>query len=152
VAPAERWMHGYTNSGQPTCCAVGLENIRILESEGLLENSARMGGLLWNGLQETLAGHPHVGDIRGGKGLLAAVEFVQDKATRENFAAEARVGPRIKAELKRLGILTRTRGTEGPHPAAGDQILFAPPLVITEPEVQRLVKSLRETVHTVIGY
>ena len=152
VAPAERWMHGYTNSGQPTCCAVGLENIRILESEGLLENSARMGGLLWNGVQETLAGHPHVGDIRGGKGLLAAVEFVQDKATRENFAAEARVGPRIKAELKKLGILTRTRATEGPHPASGDQILFAPPLVITEPEVQRLVKSLREAVHTVTGY
>ena len=151
VAPADRWMHGYTNSGQPTCCAVALENIRILESEGLLENSTRMGHALWDGLKETLAEHPHVGDIRGGKGLLAAVEFVQDKATKENFAAADKVGPRIKAELKRLGILTRTRGADGSHPAAGDQILFAPPLVIAESEVQRIVESLRQAVRAVLG-
>lgn len=151
VAPADRWMHGYTNSGQPTCCAVALENIRILESEGLLENSARMGTALWDGLKETLSEHPHVGDIRGGRGLLAAVEFVQDKATRENFAPASKVGPRIKTELKRLGILTRTRGAEGPNPAAGDQILFAPPLVISQSEVERVVQSLRTAVVTVLG-
>ncbi|MGA8043313.1 MAG: aspartate aminotransferase family protein [Terracidiphilus sp.] len=151
VAPADRWMHGYTNSGQPTCCAVALENIRILEGEGLLENSARMGRLLWNSLQEKFGNHPHVGDIRGGKGLLAALEFVQDRETRENFAPAAKVGLRIKAELKNLGILTRMRGSEGPHPAAGDQILYAPPLCITESDVQRMVESLRQSVQAVLG-
>ena len=151
VTPADRWMHGYTNSGQPTCCAVALENIRILDSEGLLENSARMGRLLLDALTSTFARHPKVGDIRGGKGLLAALEFVQDKATRENFPPEARVGQRIKGELKRLGILTRARASEGVHPAAGDQILFAPPLVITASEIQRIVGSLKEAVNVVLG-
>ena len=151
VAPADRWMHGYTNSGQPACCAVALENIRILESEGLLENSARMGAALWQGLKEAFAGHPHVGDIRGGKGLLAALEFVQEKATRESFAQANKVGQRIKTELKELGILTRSRAAEGPHPAAGDQILFAPPLCITESEVEQIVDSLRRAVRAVLG-
>ncbi len=150
VAPGDRWMHGYTNSGQPACCAVALENIRILEGEGLLENSARMGTALWEGLREAFADHPHVGDIRGGKGLLAALEFVQEKTTRENFAQADQVGPRIKAELKKQWILTRSRSAEGPHPAAGDQILLAPPLCIQESEVQRIIDSLRKAVQAVL--
>ena len=71
VAPENRWMHAYTYSGHPTCCAVGLANIAIMERERLWERAAAMGkrlheGLL--GLQKELAA---IGDVRGGKGLLA---------------------------------------------------------------------------------
>lgn len=151
VQSANRWMHGYTNSGHPTCCAVALKNIEILEREGLLENSARMGDLLFRALQEALGDHPHVGDIRGGKGLLAAVEFVEDRSTKENFANDKSIGARLQAELKNDGVITRSRPAGGPHPAPGDEILFAPPLIVSEKEIKSLVSILRDAVKTVLG-
>ena len=82
------WMHAYTYSGHPTCCAVALKNLEIMERERLWENAAKMGDRLFAGLQDAFKGHAHVGDIRGGKGLLGAVEMVEDRATKANFAAE----------------------------------------------------------------
>jgi len=142
-------MHGYTNSGHPSCCAVALKNIEIIEREGLLENSARMGEVLLRGLTEAFGNHPHVGDIRGGKGLLAAVEFVENRSTRENFAPARNIGPQLQAEMRERGVITRSRRSEGPHPAAGDQILFAPPLVIEEREVRMLIDSLCDSLRAV---
>jgi putrescine---pyruvate transaminase len=151
VDPANKWMHGYTNSGHPTCCAVALKNIEIIHRENLLENSARIGDFLFNSLKETFGDHPNAGDIRGGKGLLAAVEFVEDRATKRNFAADKKVGARLQAELRKRGIITRSRPAAGDHPAPGDQILFAPPLVVTKDEIQNMVNVLRESVEVVLG-
>src|SRR5262249_24733262 len=83
----DRWMHAYTNSGHPACCAVAVKNIEIMQRERLWENAAAMGDRLHAALMATFGDHPHAGDIRGGKGLLAAVEFVEDRATRKNFAS-----------------------------------------------------------------
>ena len=80
-----RWMHAYTYSAHPTACAVGLANLDIIEREGLVDHSARMGEYLLQKL-ETLRDLPHVGDIRG-LGLLARVELVKDPRTKESFAA-----------------------------------------------------------------
>src|SRR5438309_1971103 len=88
VKPDDRWMHAYTYSGHPTCCAVALKNIEIMARERLWENAAAMGERLHAGLQAALASQPNIGDIRGGKGLLAAVEFVDDRTTKKNFAPE----------------------------------------------------------------
>lgn len=149
--PAQRWMHGYTNSGHPACCAVALKNIEIIEEEKLAERSARMGNILLELLREELGGHPHAGDIRGGKGLLAAVEFVEDRTSRRNFAAEKMVGARLQMEMRKRGLITRTRPAAGEHPAPGDEVLFAPPLVTTEEELQRMVSVLCEAVEVVLG-
>jgi adenosylmethionine-8-amino-7-oxononanoate aminotransferase len=151
VEPANRWMHGYTNSGHPACCAVALKNLDIIRDEDLPGNAARMGRLLFEALRDAFAEHPNAGDIRGGRGLLAAVEFVQDRSSKKNFPAEAKVGARLQAELKRRGVLTRSRPAAGEHPAPGDQILFAPPLIITEDQVFRLVGALRDSVQAVLG-
>lgn len=151
VEPAKRWMHGYTNSGHPACCAVASVNIRMIEEEGLLQNSATMGDALLQDLQSALGSHPNVGDLRGGKGLLAAVEFVQDRETRRNFPVEANIGARLQLELKKRGILTRSRAAVGEHPAAGDQILFAPPLITTREQIQQIVSILVESVGVVLG-
>ena len=86
VKPEDRWMHAYTYSAHPTCCAVALKNIEIMERERLWENAAKMGEQLLAGLQSAFGDHPFAGDIRGGKGSLAAVEFVEDRATKKNFA------------------------------------------------------------------
>jgi putrescine aminotransferase len=85
VAPEDRWMHAYTNSGHPTCCAVALKNIDIMQREELCDNAAQMGERLQAGLRAVFDDHPNVGEIRSGKGLLAALEFVEDRPTRRTF-------------------------------------------------------------------
>jgi putrescine---pyruvate transaminase len=151
VEPASRWMHGYTNSGHPACCAVALRNIEIIEDEQLLENSARMGDVLLAALQDAFSNHPHVGDIRGGKGLLAAVEFVEDRASKKNFPASKAFGAQLRTEMRRRGVITRTRPCGGEHPAPGDQVLFAPPLIITEQDVRKMINVARDSVEAVLN-
>jgi putrescine aminotransferase len=142
VKPEDRWMHAYTYSGHPTCCAVGLRNVEIMERERLWERAARMGARLFDGLRAAFAGHPNAGDIRGGKGLLAAVELVEDRATKAPFAADRKLGARIQAEMVKRGVVTRLRG---------EVLLLAPPLIVSESEVDRLVEVARESVRAVLG-
>jgi len=151
VKPEDRWMHAYTYSGHPTCCAVGVKNLEIMERERLWENAAKMGTRLHQGLQQAFGDHPNAGDIRGGKGLLAAVELVEDRATKKNFAGDRKVAPRIQAEMMKRGVVTRTRAVAGVHPAPGDSVYFAPPLVVTEAEIDRLVSVTRDAVKVVLG-
>src|SRR5579884_2657862 len=147
----DRWMHAFTYSGHPTCCAVGLKNLEIIERERLLDNAAKMGQRLYAGLTAAFGEHPNVGDIRGGKGLLAALEFVEDRATKKNFAADRKITGRLHSELLQRGVVTRTRPAAGAHPASGDMLFFAPPLVVTEAEVDRLVEVSRDAVRAVFG-
>jgi putrescine---pyruvate transaminase len=151
VKPEDRWMHAYTNSGHPTCCAVALKNIEIMEREHLSENAAKMGDRLLAGLTAAFGDHPNTGDIRGGKGLIAAVEFVDDRTTKKNFPGGLRFAATLKGEMIKRGVITRTRPAAGPHPATGDILLFAPPLVITEAEIDELVSVARESVDVATG-
>ena len=151
VKPEDRWMHAYTYSGHPTCCAVAVKNLEIMERERLWENAAKMGTRLHDGLKAAFGDHPNAGDIRGGKGLLAAVELVEDKATKANFAGDKKIAPRIQAEMVKRGLMTRVRPSSGPHPANGDIIFFAPPLIVTGEEVDRVVGVAREAVKAVLG-
>jgi putrescine aminotransferase len=138
VPPENRWMHAYTYSGHPTCCAVGLVNLNLIIDERLPERAARMGRRLLDGLM-TLADHPNVGDVRG-LGMMAAVELVVDKKTRAPFDASAKIGENVMHEFRKRGIFTRARG---------DSILLAPPLVITEEQLDRLIRATKEAVETV---
>jgi adenosylmethionine-8-amino-7-oxononanoate aminotransferase len=151
VPPGDRWMHAYTYSGHPTCCAVALKNLEIMERERLWENAALMGTRLHQGLNTAFASHPHAGDIRGGKGLLAAVELVEDRATKANFPLDKKIGNRVAAEMMKRGVVTRVRAASGPHPANGDTVFFSPPLIITAAEVDRLVAVARDAVKAVLG-
>ena len=129
VPPAQRWMHAYTYSGHPTCCAVALANIDILEREGLIERGARLGRRLLDGLH-TLAALPGVGDLRG-LGMMAAVELVADKATKQPCPPAANAGSRVAAEMLQRGLFTRV---------VGDTICLAPPLVASEDEIDQIVE------------
>jgi len=110
-----------------------------------------MGDRLFSGLQSAFKDHPNVGDIRGGKGLLAAIELVEDRGTKANFAGDKKLAPRIQAEMQKRGLVTRARPTSGPHPANGDQIFFAPPLVTTGEQIDRIVSTCRDAVKAVLG-
>ena len=151
VKPEDRWMHAYTYSGHPTCCAVALKNLEIMERERLADNAAKMGTRLHEGLKAAFGDHPNVGDVRGGKGLLAAVELVEDRGTRANFGSDRKVAPRLFAEMVKRGLVTRVRATAGAHPANGDVIMFAPPLVVTGEEIDRIVGVARDAVKAVLG-
>ena len=151
VKPEDRWMHAYTYSAHPTCCAVALKNLEIIEREQLCANAEKMGKRLHAGLKAAFEDHPNTGEVRGGKGLLAAVEFVEDRGTKKNLAAERKVAPRIQAEMMKRGLVTRTLRAGGAHPALGDAVLFAPPLVITEQEVDRLVTIAADAAKAVLS-
>jgi adenosylmethionine-8-amino-7-oxononanoate aminotransferase len=151
VQPSDRWMHAYTYSGHPTCCAVALKNLDIIENENLCANAERMGNRLYASLREAFGDHPNAGDIRGGKGLLAAVEFVEDRETKKNFTGDRKIASRLQSEMMKRGVITRTRPSGGAHPAIGDCVYFAPPLVITEAEIDRFVEVARESAKAVLG-
>jgi putrescine---pyruvate transaminase len=142
VKPEDRWMHAYTYSGHPTCCAVGLANVAIMERERLWERAAAMGERLHKGLHAAFDDHPNLGDIRSGKGLLAAVELVEDKATKKMFDPDKKIGPRLMQEMTNRGLVTRARF---------ENIFFSPPLVISEAELDRMIAIARDAVKAVTG-
>jgi adenosylmethionine-8-amino-7-oxononanoate aminotransferase len=138
--PDRRWMHAYTYSGHPTCCAVALANIEIIEREGLVEQAAQQGQRLLDGLR-TLEPLPGVGDVRG-LGMMAAVELVADKASKQPFPPDANIGPRVAAELLKRGLFTRM---------VGDTICLAPPLVTTPAQIDQIVAIVGASVQAAIG-
>jgi 4-aminobutyrate aminotransferase-like enzyme len=118
-----------------------LRNLDIFEREGLVERAAAMGARLLTGLQ-TLRDLPRVGDVRG-LGLMAAVELVEDKGTK---APALGPGGRVIAEARARGLITRLRAGQGGDYPIGDTICVAPPLVVTEAQVDRIVAILRESI------
>ena len=139
--PTERFMHAATYSGHPTCCAVALRNLDIFEREGLVERAATMGARLQAGLQ-TLRDLPLVGDVRG-LGLMVGIELVTDRQTK---APALGVGGRILPEARKRGLITRMRLGQGGDYPIGDTICVAPPLVVTEAQIDRIVQILRESI------
>jgi adenosylmethionine-8-amino-7-oxononanoate aminotransferase len=149
VAPENRWMHAYTYSGHPTCCAVGLANIEIMERERLWERAAKMGTRLHQGLLALQKEQAAIGDVRGGKGLLAAVELVSDRGTKAGFPADQKVGLRVRREMEKRGLVTRIRSVPVANGIA-ESIFLAPPLIISEEQVDRILEAVRGAVQAVV--
>jgi putrescine---pyruvate transaminase len=140
VPPSKRWMHAFTYSGHPTCCAVALANIDIIEREQLVERAAAAGDRLLRGLR-TLESIDGVGNVRG-LGLMAAVEIVSDKTTRQQFPAEAGLTQKLTDAMLDRGLYTRV---------VMDCICLAPPLVTTDAEINRIVNTVGETIPAVLA-
>jgi putrescine aminotransferase len=126
------FAHGFTYSGHPTACAVGLRNLQIIEEERLVERVAEKGRYLLDRLQ-VLRAHDIVGDVRG-LGLLAGVEFVRDRGSKQLFDASEGVARRVWLAALASGVIFR--------PLGGDVIATSPPFVISEREIDRLVEGL----------
>jgi adenosylmethionine-8-amino-7-oxononanoate aminotransferase len=110
-----------------------------------------MGERLQTRLIEELGDHPHVGDIRAGKGLLAAVELVEDRATKKPFAADRKIAGKVHVEMRRRGVVTRTRPASNGQPPTGDAVFFAPPLVVTGEQIDQFVRVAREAIDAVLA-
>jgi len=76
---------------------------------------------------------------------------VADRATKENFTGTLKFAPALRLEMMKRGVITRTRPAVGPHPAPGDILFFAPPLVVTEADVDRLVSVAYDAVEAVLA-
>jgi putrescine aminotransferase len=126
------FAHGFTSSGHPTACAVALENISILDREGLVERVREDVGPYLMERLEGLSGHPLVGEVRG-RGLMAGVELVRDKAGPGFFRPAGRVGTHCRDLCFKANVIIR---------AVGDTMVMAPPLIITRAEIDTLVDTL----------
>ena len=140
VPPARRWMHAFTYSGHPTCCAVALKNIEIIEREGLIDRAAKSGARMLEKLRalESLDG---VGNVRG-LGMMAAVEVVADQAAKQLFPAEIGIAQKLTDALLDRGLCTRV---------AMDCICVAPPLVTTDAQIDQIVSIIGDTVTAVVS-
>ena len=130
--------HLITFGGNPASCAAGLANLEIMENEGVVENSAAMGDYLYEQLQ-TLYEHPIVGDVRGGMGLISAIELVKDRDTKQSFPEEVQLSAKLGKIMENNGLLGR----------AGDVISLSPPLTITRDEVDFVVRALDKSLQEV---
>lgn len=125
--------HGFTYSGHPVAAAVGLENIRILRDEKIIERvREETAPYLQKRLRE-LNDHPLVGEVRG-LGLLGAIELVKDKATRQRYEGMG-AGMICRNFCFNNGLIMR---------AVGDTMIIAPSLVITHEEIDELVTKARK--------
>jgi adenosylmethionine-8-amino-7-oxononanoate aminotransferase len=131
--PIEIFQHLHTYSNHPVSCAAGLKNIEIMHKEKLVENAAKMGKHLLEGLK-SLESHPTVGEARG-TGLWAAMDFTMDKKKRAPFAAE-----RLSSIVNRAfskGLVVKVMG---------QALEFAPPLIIQKSDIDEGLKILDECI------
>ncbi|WP_134682996.1 aminotransferase family protein [Brevibacillus migulae] len=130
------FLHGSTQSGHPVGCAAALETLDILQDENLMQNARELGAYILQRFQEEFIQHPNVGDIRG-MGLMLAIEFVSQQATKEPVSYEW--GARFSAALKREGILGNFFNSI---------LLMYPPLNLTKDEAEFLVKGVLAAVRS----
>ena len=128
------FSHGFTFGGHPVSCAVALEAIAIYEERDIVGHVRRVGPYLMRRLREKFGDHPLVGDIRG-VGLLVGMELVADRASRRGFGPTDGVGKHLADRALEHGLVVRCV-------AGTDIVTIAPPLIITEPELDELVELL----------
>lgn len=137
------FAHGFTYAGHPVGCAAALANLDILEREGLVEQAAETGAYLHHALEEAFADHPHIGQVRG-KGLLAALQLVEDKTDKRLYDTSLKTAGKVAAAVRKRGVLVR------PLPTV-DSLAMSPPLVFTRAEVGRLIDTVKAALNEVCG-
>ena len=132
--PGHSFRHGHTYSGHAACCTAALVNIEILERENLIPRGAELEQTLIRALAP-VADHPLVAEVRGGTGLLAAVELGE-------ASSEAGITPvDVVAALRDHGVLARPLLRS---------IAFSPPLITTPDEISLIGGATKQALDTVI--
>ena len=118
--------------GNPVACAAGMATIDVIENEDLIDNAARIGGYLREGLRALMPRHDWIGDVRG-MGLLIAVELVRDRTTLEPAREETQ---QILDLMRENGVLI---GSEG---RLANVLKIRPPLIFTREHADLLIDAL----------
>ena len=125
---SETFKHLVTFGGNPPAAAAALANLDIMVNEDMCGRSKNMGNYLFERLN-TLRSHSIVGDVRGGLGLLSAIQLVANRETKQAFPADAKIEQCATKAMRRHGLLGR----------AGEVIPVAPPLCISPNEIDEAV-------------
>jgi putrescine aminotransferase len=133
--------HGFTYSGHPVACAVAVENIRILQREGIVERVAAETAPYLNRRFTELADHPLVG-LAETCGLMAGLVLVKDKATQTLFDPQHEVGMICRGYCFGGGVIMR---------AVGDRMIIAPPLVITLAQIDEMIGLIRTALDSTLA-
>ncbi|HEY8197937.1 MAG TPA: aspartate aminotransferase family protein [Gemmatimonadales bacterium] len=141
------FLHAQTFSHHATLCAAGVATIRYLRQHGLIERSAAMGRVLHRQLEE-LRAFDCVGDVRG-RGLLAGIEFVEDKSTRRPFPPSARFAESFAANALDVGLVVWPNAGQLAD-GTGDLAMLAPPFVIDEQQIAEMVALFGRAVEKTI--
>ena len=127
--------HGFTYSAHPVSAAVAVETLKIYEERDTVGHVRSVMGRFQDGLR-AFADHPLVGEVRG-VGLVAGVEMVRDKATKESFQPSDGVGNYFASQALEHGLIIRA--------IPGDTITLCPPLIITGDEIDDLLGRFGKT-------
>jgi 4-aminobutyrate--pyruvate transaminase len=123
--------HGFTYSGHPVGTAIGVKTMEIYQRDNIVGHVQKLIPLFWKHL-DALREHPLVGEVRG-KGLVAGLEIVADKASKKSFEAKQAIGAKLNMMAQEEGLIVRNMG---------DTVAVCPPLVISEGEIEELFAKL----------
>jgi len=140
--------HGQTYNAHVIGCAAALAVQNVIEEEQLLDRVKEAGDRLMTLLNQRFGNHPNIGEIRG-RGLLLALELVEDRATKAPFDPALAMHQRAKSEAFERGLLIYPSGgtVDGRR---GDHILLAPPYNVTDDELDVIVDLLADTLDAVL--
>ncbi|MER9984516.1 aspartate aminotransferase family protein [Mesorhizobium sp. M0103] len=142
VVESGGFLHGHTYSGNPLSSAIGVAVLKEMLDRDLMGNAQRMGVVLRQKLNALKDRSTTIGDVRG-MGLLNAVEIVENKATKAIFPGTKQASYRVSEIARELGLhLYARRAASGKF---GEWFMAAPPLIITEPEIDLFMELLTET-------
>lgn len=133
--------HGFTYGGHPVPAAVALETLKIYEERDIVGRVRRLAPHFEEHVRR-LGAHPLVGEARC-VGLVAGLELVKSKETRENFQATDRIAVYAGARAQANGVITR---------GSGDVVNMCPPLIINEDEIDQLVSGIKKALDETLAY
>jgi putrescine aminotransferase len=131
IAEGGEFAHGFTYSGHPASCAVALATINIMRDEGVVEHVRDTAAPYFHEQWAKLGDHPIVGEARS-LGLVAAIEIVRNKDSRERFAKDMKAGSRCRDFCVENGLIMRP---------VGDTMIVSPPLIVNRVQIDELVEK-----------
>ncbi|ODA44263.1 Adenosylmethionine-8-amino-7-oxononanoate aminotransferase [Thermodesulfovibrio sp. N1] len=135
IEEIKTFYHGHSYTGNPLACAAAIANLEIFEKDKTLESLPPKIELLREELSE-IAKLEHVGDVRQ-KGMIAGVELVKDKTTKEPFPWKEQTGWKVVKAARKHGVWLRP---------LGDIIVIIPPLIISEENLKGLLKVIKDCI------
>jgi adenosylmethionine-8-amino-7-oxononanoate aminotransferase len=136
------FFHGHTYTGNPLACAAALASLQVFVEEKTLDDSVfGPKAKKYSESMKRLEQLEHVGSIRY-RGLMGGVEIVKDKATKDPYPFEERIGYQVILEARKKGVILRP---------LGDVIVLMPPLAVSLEELDLLFAVTEEAIKKVTG-
>lgn len=137
------FAHGYTYAGHPIGAAVAMANLDIIEKEKLVDKSADVGAYFHAQLNSRFENDSFVGQVRG-QGMLAAVQLMQEKESKQFFDAKLKMASQVTTECYQNGLIAR------PLPSV-DSVAFSPPLITSKQDVDTIIDRFEKSLRNVIA-